>query len=469
MQRKKNRSLSRFTTTTALLLGGALAGPARGADAVVPEPSEKSRREHLLEQQLQALQARVNVLEAQRHPAQGAAAATSAAAAADVAQVLDDAERRSNPLYGAAGGVTAGYDKKFFIKSDDGNFLLKPQLQFQFRHVSNYEQDARHQGEEDSFESGFEARRTRFRFDGNAFTPKLTYSFVWDTSRTNGAVSLLDAWVQYGFAEKWAVRVGQFKESVFHERDVSGFSQLAVERSLVDALLGGNITDRVQGVSLIYGGGKDDNVRAEVAIHDGANSRNTNFQDGATHWGAGGRFEYKVFGDWANYRDFTAKNNKEDLLVVGAGAEYTDRDGADVLLPTADVQYELADRLIVYGAVHGAYTDPHSGTDDPTRFDFGVLGQVGYLLNKKWEVFGRYDVVALDDEAIDEGNEDTFHEITTGVNYYLGPDGSYLHKAKFSLDVTYLPNGAPSDQTQAGILAGEGDEIVLRAQFQLQL
>ena len=73
---------------------------------------------------------------------------------------------------------------------------------------------------------------------------------------------------------------------------------------------------------------------------------------------------------------------------------------------------------------------------------------------------------ALHDFAADE---DTFHEITAGVNYYLGPDGSYLHRAKLQLDATYLPNGAPSDQTQAGSLAGEGDQFVVRAQLQLQI
>jgi hypothetical protein len=140
-----------------------------------------------------------------------------------------------------------------------------------------------------------------------------------------------------------------------------------------------------------------------------------------------------------------------------------------VLLATADAQYEVADRWSVYGAVHGAYTDPHEATADPTRFDWGALAQVGYVLNSKWELFGRYDVVLRDDEALEEDQEGTFHEVTAGVNYYLGPDGSLLHRSKLTADVTYLPNGAPSDQTQAGVLGGEGDQFVVRAQLQLQL
>jgi hypothetical protein len=447
-----------------VLLGAAFAGSAGAAE---PAPAQEPSREQL-QQQLQQLQERVRSLES---TAQTPAPAGGISTSADIDHVLKDAERRSSvaPVLGAGGGLTAGYDKGFFIKSDDGNFLLKPGIQVQFRNVSNFEQDAKHGGDDDSFQNGFEFRRARFRFDGNVFSPKFTYSFVWDTNRANGNVALLDAWGQYAFAKEWAVKAGQFKESVFHERDVSGYQQLAVDRSLNDAILGGNLTDRVQGVALVYGGTKENPVRAELAYHDGANSKNTDFRDGATNWGAGLRGEYKLFGNWADYKDLTAKGSKENLLVFGAGADYTDRDGAGVLLSTADVQFEATDKLVIYGAVHGNFTDPHENASGNGihRFDWGALAQAGYLVTKQVEVFGRYDVVKLDSDAVT--GEDTFHEITGGVNYYLGKDGQYLHRAKFSLDVTYLPNGAPSDQTQAGILAADGDEIVVRAQFQLLL
>ena len=59
--------------------------------------------------------------------------------------------------------------------------------------------------------------------------------------------------------------------------------------------------------------------------------------------------------------------------------------------------------------------------------------------------------------------------MTAGLNYYFGPDGTALHRAKFTVDFTYLPNGAPSDQTQSGVLASDDDELLVRAQFQLLL
>jgi hypothetical protein len=92
------------------------------------------------------------------------------------------------------------------------------------------------------------------------------------------------------------------------------------------------------------------------------------------------------------------------------------------------------------------------------------------MLNSSWELFGRWDMLVFDDElAFVTNTEDTFHEITVGVNYFLGPNGSYGHKAKWTLDLTFLPNGAPLAIDGIGILdANDAEtEIIVRSQFQL--
>ena len=96
----------------------------------------------------------------------------------------------------------------------------------------------------------------------------------------------------------------------------------------------------------------------------------------------------------------------------------------------------------------------------------GALGQVGYAINQKWEPFVRYDVVVLED---DTGGDDDYNEFTIGVNYFLGEDGAWGHRAKFTFDFLYLPDGAPSDQTGVGVLASDDAEYVFRGQFQLML
>jgi hypothetical protein len=156
--------------------------------------------------------------------------------------------------------------------------------------------------------------------------------------------------------------------------------------------------------------------------------------------------------------------------VFGVGADITQAAAADVLRGTADVQYEATNKLAIYGALHANYSDindPEGEIDDDSTDDYGALVQAGYLLTDQLEVFGRYDIVQLDQET--DGGEDTFNEITAGINYYLGDKGNAVHKAKLSLDVTYLPDGSPSAQTAQGVLAGEEDQVVVRAQFQLIL
>ena len=62
-------------------------------------------------------------------------------------------------------------------------------------------------------------------------------------------------------------------------------------------------------------------------------------------------------------------------------------------------------------------------------------------------------------------DENKVHEFTVGANYYFKG-----HNAKFTADVTYLPNGTPVADTGADILASDGErEFVFRAQFQLLL
>lgn len=421
--------------------------------SVLAAPSEPSYDE--LRQQVHDLQSRIEKIE-KRSDGPSAAEVDRT-----VRDVLANADGRSQLLSDGT-SFTAGYDPKkgFVIQSEDGRFSLRPGIQLQFRYAANFNET----GSDD--EAGFEVRRARFRFDGNVISPDLTYSFVWDTNRGGGVVSLLDAWAQYRFAPQWAVKIGQFKESVFHERDLSGYSQLAVDRTLVDQVLGGNLTDRVQGVSLIYGGTKDNAVRAEIAYHDGANSKNTNFQDGPVSFGAGGRFEYKFDGDWADYKDFTAKGTKKTLLVAGIGADFTQRDTADTVLTTADLQWKGPGGLALYGAVHGNYTDLRTPTAaDGSLVDWGAIAQASYLFNPAWEVFARYDIVALDQALA--GGEDTFSEITVGLNHYLGDEGNAIHRAKVTLDFSYLPDGSPSAQTGIDVLAGNEAQFVVRAQFQL--
>jgi hypothetical protein len=175
-------------------------------------------------------------------------------------------------------------------------------------------------------------------------------------------------------------------------------------------------------------------------------------------------------GDWRDYRDFTAKGTSKDLLVVGGAIDWSQAGDANLVIATVDGQWENTAGLGVYGALIFAHRDDaFTGGDDST--DWGLLVQGGYMLNRSWEAFGRLDITMFDEDiAFASGDsEDTFYEITVGANYYMGPDGSYGHRAKFTIDLSFLPNGAPSALDGIGVLDANsgGTEIMLRTQFQL--
>jgi len=431
---------------------------------------------------IRELEAKVAALEARQ-------ASSAREIAATIDKVLRDAEKRSQ-LLAAGGDTAAGYDNGFFIRS--GAWELRPGAMFQFRGVADFRSDT-FGDKGDETETGFEVRRMKFILEGTALTKDLTYCFTWDTEVEGGSLKLSDAWAKYMFADEFGVRLGQFRDPVVREWLVSDGKQLAVERSLMDAVLGGGFTGYTQGVTLIYGNyNKNNPVNVEFGVTDGANQVNTNFAgrpeplpdpdpttglvtpSGHTlDWGIAGRVEVKAMGNWANYQDFSAMGTKEDLLVFGLGGDWSQGGDGDVWMLTADVQYESAAGLGVYAAaIYRDLDDELSGTTESWR-DWGLLVQCGYMLNPSWEIFGRYDVIFADNDIVfDDGNtEDTFHEITVGVNYYMGKNGAAGHRAKVTIDLTYLPNGAPGAAPGLGILdanAGE-NEWILRGQFQLWL
>ena len=469
-------SVSRGTAIMALaaaLAGGGQA--ARAADVNGTAAGAEPTRDQVM-QELQALREQVRRLE-EKQAALGEQA-TAQEVEATVGRVIDDADRRSQLLQSQ--GFMAGWNKgKFIIQSEDGNFVLNPNFWFQLRYVANYrEEDAGNETDGDATaESGFELRRMKFIFDGNAFSPKLKYRFQFNTNRSNGNAFLEDAYVAYKFTDLLTVKAGQYKEPTFHEEIMSDTRQLAAERSLVNFALGGGNTDRVQGVALIIDDGPDGMPwRSEVGFTDGPNSDNTNFVDGGgtaffgvtnPDFGLYGRFEYLVTGDWKAYEDFTALGATKPTFVVGAGVSYAQSGDANVLFHTVDAQYEQGP-LGLYAAYYGAASD--TGDSDATgggsSYDAGLLAQAGYMVSQKLEVFGRFEYIALDEDRGDNDDDD-YQVFGAGVNYYL----TKTHAAKVTLDLSYLPNGTPVNADGLGILDpdADGDQVVARAQFQLLL
>jgi hypothetical protein len=440
-------------TISALLAAAAVGLGATAARADQPSQAE-------LQQQLQQLQQQVKELQAQR----AAPAYSAKDVDATVDSIIHDANRRSQ-LLADNGGFLAGWSGgRFILQSEDGNYSLSPGVIFQFRNVTNYNDNAKSNGDANT-DNGFEVRRLRFILEGTAITKNLSYRLQWNTNRTNGTMFNEEAYVQYKFADNFAVKMGQYKEFIYHEQSVSATKQLLVDRSLLNEVLNGG-ESYVQGIDLLWDPGQ--NLHGDIGFTDGYNGFNTNFQDPPANpfdFGVHGRIEYMLFGkDFKGYSSLTSMGNKSgDLAVIGAGADYSQNGDVNVIHHNVDVQWN-AGPLSVYAAYVGLYTDfGNTNTGPGSGYDYGFLAQAGWMLNNDWEVFGRYDYTHLDNQP--SGDEDAFHEVSVGVNYYL-----HGQNAKITVDAGWLPNGAPSSQTGIGVLANDGDnEFYIRGQFQLVL
>lgn len=445
-----------------------------GAAAAFAEPTSQD-----LQNQVRDLQGKVAAMEAKQ-------ASSSKDLAAAIDSMIRDSEKRSQ-LLATSGEASAGYDNGFFIKAGDA-WVLKPGALFQFRNVTSYRTDVTGSG--DAWENGFEVARMKLTLEGNAFSKDLEYAFIWDNTAEDGTLTLTDAWAKYMFADAWGFRAGQFRDPVAHEWLVNDGRQLAVDRSLVDGLLGGGYVGYTQGVTLIYGGYEKNNpLMVEAGYTDGAAQINTDFTGRGNplpspeptvpvvgtpgghsfDWGIAGRLEYKVMGNWADYADFTAKDTAADLLVFGIGGDWSQGGDGDSFVATIDGQYENAMGLGVYAAGFYRRLEGELVGGGESDDDLGLLLQAGYMLGKSWEIFGRYDIVTLGRDAAVGSDEDTFQEFTLGVNYYLGKDGSAKHRAKVTVDLTYLPNGSPAVAPGLDVLDANDaqEEWMLRGQFQL--
>jgi len=456
----------------AILAGTALM--AASAAALAADPATMPNDD--IQKQLNELQAKVSQLQEQQKQSEQAT----------ISSVLSDAHNRSQLLADGA-DITSGYDKGFFLQSADKTFTLKPGFVFQVRNATNWRQDAKNGGTSDDIQNGWEIRRVKLYASGNMYGPDVTYGIQLTNNRNAATIELDDVWVQWRFQPHFAVKAGQYKGPFSREELVSDSNQIAVERSLLNEVLGGGQTGpRAQGVSLIAGaGGEDlgkDPFRAEIMWEDGDGTPNTNFQDtsGTTpdtrpDFGAIGRVDYKFFGDWNNLNKMSAKTTKDDLLVLGGAVAVSGNQGNNNYRGTVDVMYQGLDgKLGVYGAGIVSYTDfrnTAAGAED-TRTDYGALIQAGYLVAPEWEPFVRADMVWIDDDFIvaGAGGDNGFPELTVGVAYYFGKDGSAFNRAKLTLDATYLPSGAPGDRTGTDELNNGGrNEIVVRAQMQFAI
>jgi hypothetical protein len=472
------------------ILAGSLLGVSQvaSADPIQPtsRPSSQDQTTADLRKEIDALNAKVDRLEAKQEAAPVAAPTTQ-----EVSSVPTPTNAPQPDLFTTTDFAT-GYDPLvgFVIRSDNGDFSLHPGAVIDFRNMTSYrEKVAPNNGSEEpgprySIQNGFDVSRMRLTLDGN-FTKQLTY-FIQFQDDQGTSPGLLDAFGTYHLDNVWGIKFGQFKDPLWHERNISEASLLAVDRSLTEALIGGGQTSRVQGAGVVF---DQNQFRNQIILHDGFDSLNTKFIDaGGLGTGVGGgagvtptdfgvtdRAEWLLIGDRTAdlhpYRQydlgFTSLGAQQNILVAGIGGDYSQAGSNSVIFHTADITYQDVSGFSAFAAYLGSYRDlvHNQGVTPGIYYDPGAVVQAAYLVTPQIEPFARYDYTYLPLGSTTGLVTGEVQEITLGANYYI-----HKQNIKFTLDASWLPNGAPSDQDVLGILKNSSEnEFVLRAQIQIAL
>jgi hypothetical protein len=275
-------------------------------------------------------------------------------------------------------------------------------------------------------------------------------------------------------------------------------------------------TGWTQGIELDW---NNDILRAMVSYNDGANNANLgsisgtnvlgvtgdNLGVGFAQWAVTARGEWKPFGNWALFDDFSSMRGESEGLLLGAGLNWQRGGQQNVQSSSIDVTPGsgnaeaiyltwTADATLEFGgaslfgawAMNTSYDLPLANQSIDT---YGAIVQGGYFLSDSFELFARWEWMNTASTAGNNARSartPTGENInwlsayngfvnnigTVGFNWYLGG-----RKLKFTGDfgVSWNPlifqtglfgdNIAGAEYRQEGI--GGGGQIVARTQLQL--
>ncbi len=381
----------------------------------------------------------------------------------------------------SASSLQAGYKDGFFIAAEDQSFSLLINVEGQFRYIfDNAEKQPAPNGGDDV--SGFQLRRGRLTFSGNAINPQLTYKLQPAYECGTGNLRLDDAWLAYEFTPGLRLKGGQFKPYFLREENVGAFLQLAAERSyLADYFT----IDFTQGAELTYDIGQ---LHLAFAAHDGSYAQNTDYNGDRSVFALSGRAEYVLAGDWKQFRDFTSWPKEPFALMIGAGADYEQgqhgpgTNTPNVFKYTADVSAEFGGANLFAAIVGQEFTDDANPAVGglPTNLNgahqFGFVAQGGvFVIPDKLEPFARYEWMnwggvyyrnngGAVQNASRNLTDDRLSIVTVGANYYFAK-----HKAKLTVDLVYALDPVPVSNTGGGLVrSAKEDQLALRCQFQFR-
>lgn len=311
--------------------------------------------------------------------------------------------------------------------------------------------------------SKFLIRRSRLKFDGFAFSPKLQYKLELGLSNrdmsgasahtSNSPRYILDAVLKWNFYKNFTLWMGQTKLAGNRERVVSSGNLQFVDRSLLNSRF--NI-DRDMGAQLRHKFKLGKILFREVVSVSQGEGRNVTADNlGGYQWTS--RFEVLPFGAFKSKGDYSSsdiKREEKPKLALGVTYDFHDRAvksrsnmGSymvnDFGYFETDISTIFVDAMFKYNgfSLMAEYADrtaedaiakntDGTETGDIVSVGSGVNAQIGYLFKSNWEVATRFTQIQLDKEIT---GKDIETQYTLGVSKYFSG-----HKLKVQSDVSYL-------------------------------
>lgn len=291
-------------------------------------------------------------------------------------------------------------------------------------------------------------RRTRLRFDGFVYSPRLTYTLQLSFSRGDMDYESLnfpnivrDAWIQYAVTKNLSIGIGQTKLPGNRQRVNSSGDLQFVDRSIVNATF--NI-DRDFGIQFNY---KKDFYTVRGAMSSGEGRNISNSDQGMAYTG---RVELLPFGHFTNGGDYfegDLAREKKPKVSFGLGYSHNEnaiRTGGQLgpfLYDGTNINTQFIDFLYKHNGWAFASefikrTSPNPITTNETgaqRYVFvghGENYQGSYLFKNNFEIAGRFSMVTPGQEI--EGMEEKVEQYTLGLTKYIKG-----HRVKIQNDITW--------------------------------
>lgn len=384
--------------------------------------------------------------------------------------------------------MTSTFGKGVYIMGEDSSFTMKFNARVQS--LLSFEAPA---GEfnMDGMTSNWLIRRSRLKFSGYAYSPKLKYKIELGLSNrdhggenihTNNTSNLiLDAFIRYNFYKNMEVWIGQTKLPGNRERVISSQKLQFVDRSLVNSKF--NI-DRDMGIQFrnkFNIGGVATRQAFAISQGEGRNRTNKKDPNPSNGFEYTGRLEILPLGEFTGKGDyFSSDLKREETPKISIGVTYDVNksaariggnlgsyieDSNDLVIDSAlcDLNTILADVFFKYKgfSLLSEYANKTMTGERITDVDgdfinnyytgSGLTVQAGYLLENNLEPAFRW--TSIEPEL--ESGRDLIDMYTIGLSKYIKG-----HSLKVQTDFSFITE---TDQ----VTLEENNEVMFRFQVEM--